>query len=195
MRNRNGSTCVWSGWAWWSPATAGSRWSGHAYPGDRPDVAVFAAVVDELVTRYRAMAAADDELTVVFDAGQNSAGNFANLAEVGLHFVGSLPPGDYPDLLALPARRRAVVDAERYGGLTAVETSVQALGAQRRVLLTHSPTLHAKQARGFDQTIAKATRGLTELARVLAGGKARRDRTRVEAQIAGSPGPAGWTGS
>jgi transposase len=157
---------------------------GHAYAGNRPDVAVFGAVVDELVTRYRAMAAADDELTVVFDAGQNSAGNFAHLAEVGLHFVGSLPPSDYPDLLALPTRRRTVVDAERYGGLTAAETRIEALGATRRVLLTHSPTLHAKQARGFEQTLAKATRALTELAGVLAGGKTRRDRTKIETQIA-----------
>jgi hypothetical protein len=77
---------------------------GHAYPGNRPDVSVFTAVVDELVARWRAIAAADHELTVVFDAGQNSADNFTHLAEVGLHFVGSLPPSDYPQLLALPAR-------------------------------------------------------------------------------------------
>ena len=156
---------------------------GHAYPGNRPDVAVFPAVVDELVTRYRGMAAADPDLTVVFDAGQNSAANFAHLGEVGLHFVGSLPPGDYPELLAVPARRRAVVDADRYGGLSAYETTVEALGATRRVLVTHSPNLHAKQARGFDQTLAKATRSLTELARVLAGGKGRRDRPALQAEI------------
>ena len=156
---------------------------GHAYPGNRPDVAVFTTVVDELVRRYRAMAAADSELTVVFDAGQNSAANFAHLAEVGLHFVGSLPPSDYPDLLAIPARRRSIVDPKRFGGLTAYETTVDALGATRRVLLTHSPNLHAKQARGFDQTLAKATRSLTELARVLDGGKGRRDRSALDAQI------------
>ena len=38
---------------------------------------VFPEVVDELVARYRALAAEDQDLTVVFDAGQNSAGNFA----------------------------------------------------------------------------------------------------------------------
>jgi transposase len=137
---------------------------GHAYPGNRPDVAVFAAVVDELVARYRGLAAADEQLTVVFDAGQNSAANFAHLADVGLHFIGSLPPSEHPELLARPARDRTSVDAGRYGGLTAYETRINALGAQRRVLLTHSPNLHAKQTRGFDQTIAKATLKLTELA-------------------------------
>jgi hypothetical protein len=29
---------------------------------------------------------------VTFDAGQNSQPNFARLAELGLHFVGSVPP-------------------------------------------------------------------------------------------------------
>ncbi len=91
---------------------------GHAYPGNYNDVKVFPEVVDELVARYRALAAEDQDLTVVFDAGQNSAGNFAHLADAGLQFVGSLPPSDYPDLLAIPARRLAVIDAGRFPGLT-----------------------------------------------------------------------------
>ena len=157
---------------------------GHAYPGNRNDVTIFPEVVDELVARYRAIAADDQELTVVFDAGQNSAGNFAHLADAGLQFVGSLPPSDYPDLLALPARRLTVIDAERFPGLTGYETTAEALGARRRVLLTHSGTLHARQSRGFDQTTGKATRKLAELAARLERGRTRRDRAAVEADIA-----------
>jgi transposase len=156
---------------------------GHPYAGNRPDVAVFPTIVDELVTRYRALAAEDAELTVVFDAGQNSAGNFAHLTDTGLHFVGSLPPSDHPELLALPASARHVVDPERFGGLSAHDTRATALGAQRRVILTHSPTLAAKQSVGFDQTLAKATRALGELAATLERGKARRDRAGVQAAI------------
>ena len=36
---------------------------------------------------------------MVFDAGQNSTGNFAHLTETGLHLVGSLPPSEHADLL------------------------------------------------------------------------------------------------
>jgi len=154
---------------------------GHAYPGNHNDVKVFPGVIDELVARYRAIAAADQELTVVFDAGQNSADNFTHLADAGLQFAGSLPPSGYPDLLAIPARRLAVIDAARFPGLTGYETRITALGAERRVILTHSATLHARQSRGFDQTIAKAARKLAELAAVLEGGRARRDRPGVEA--------------
>ena len=59
-------------------------------------------------------------MTVVFDAGQNSEDNFACLAGAGLHYIGSVPASDCPDLTALPASVRSVVDKDRFGGLTAL---------------------------------------------------------------------------
>lgn len=46
------------------------------------------------------------DLTVVFDTGKNSAGNFTDPADTGLGWVGTLPPSDHSGLLAVPARRR-----------------------------------------------------------------------------------------
>jgi transposase len=156
----------------------------HAYPGDRPDVTQFTAVVDELIVRYRHLAGDLDTLTLVYDAGQNSAPNQAEIEASGIGFVGSLPPSDHPILLAIPRTRYRIVDADRFGGLTFIDTTVTALGVTRRAVLTHSPTLHAAQARGFDQTLAKAQQRLTELAQRLARGKTRRSRAAVEADIA-----------
>src|SRR5271166_6668167 len=156
----------------------------HAYPGDRPDVTQFPTVIEELVTRYRALSTSVESLTVVYDAGQNSADNHAVIEESGLGFVGSLPPSDHPGLLALPASAYRPVDAERYPGLTCVDTEVTALGVTRRAVLTHSATLHAAQSRGFDQTLAKARKRLTELQSRLARGKTRRPRDAVESDIA-----------
>ena len=167
----------------------------HAYPGNRPDVTQFGEVLDELTTRYGALFdthrdgdPADKDKTplgptVVFDAGQNSAANFAHLAETGLHFVGSLQPSNFPDLLALPARRRHPVDPDRFPGLSAYDTRALVFGANRRVVLTHSANLHTKQSAGLDQTLAKATRDLGELAATLARGKTRRMPAAVQANI------------
>jgi transposase len=169
----------------------------HTYAGNRPDVTQFTDVLDELTARHRALfesqgngdgadvgeGGARQAPTVVFDAGQNSAANFAHLAETGLHFVGSLSPSDFPDLLALPSRRRRPVDPDRFPGLSAYDTRAPVFGIERRVVLTHSKTLHAAQSRGFDQTLAKTTRKLSELAATLARGKTRRDRTAVLAAI------------
>ena len=169
----------------------------HAYPGNRPDVTQFATMIDLLVARHAALAervgapATPDtpaeitpaEITVVFDAGQNSVVNFDHLARSGLAFVGSVPPSDCADLLAQPADARVVVDADRFGGLTALQTRREVYGTQRRTVLTHSPTLHQAQSRGFDQTLAKAGAKLSELADTLARGRTRRTRNKVTAAI------------
>jgi transposase len=156
----------------------------HPYAGNKPDVTQFAQIVTELVARWGALAASGDELTLVYDAGQDSEANQAHIEATSLHFIGSLPPSDHPELLAVSARRYRPVDAERYPGLTAFDTRGVALGAQRRLIVTHSATLHAKQVQGFDQTLASARRRLSELAERLARGKTRKDRAGVEAEIA-----------
>jgi transposase len=155
----------------------------HAYAGDRPDVTQFTAVIDELLARYRALCQQVESLTVVYDAGQNSAANHARIEQTGIGFVGSLPPSDHPGLLAIPTARYVAVDAARYPGLACVDTTVTALGVTRRAVVTHSPTLHAAQARGFDQTLAKARHRLAELQARLARGRTRRDRSAVEREI------------
>ena len=155
----------------------------HAYQGNHPDVTQFSAVIEELVVRFGRLAQASDTLTVVYDAGCDSADGQADIQVSPLHFVGSLRPSDHPDLLAIPAGRLRVVDAERFPGLTAVETRTMALGAERRVILTHSDTFHLRQARGFEQTLAKARRRLADLQARLARGRTRRPRQAVEAEI------------
>jgi transposase len=165
----------------------------HAYGGDRPDVTQFSTVVDELLARYQQLTAQVESLTVVYDAGQNSCDNHTLVEDAGIGFVGSLPPGDHPDLLAIAPARYSPVDDERYPGVRCVDTEVTALGVRRRAVVTHSPTLHDKQSRGFDQTLAKARRRLTELQATLARGRTRRGRAAVEAEITAICRPR-WVG-
>jgi transposase len=163
----------------------------HAYPGNKPDVTQFPDMISQLKTRYEQVCAAAGlpaaetaDMTVVFDAGQNSEANFAHLESAGLHWIGSVPASDCPDLTALPASKRAIVDSGRFGGLTAHDTRRAVYGAERRAILTHSPELRESQARGFDgTTLAKAGKKLDELAATLARGKTRRARDKVQAAI------------
>jgi transposase len=161
----------------------------HAYPGSKPDVTQFPQMIAALAARHADLAAAagqdGTEMTVVFDAGQNSEANFALLAGTNLRYVGSVPASDCRDLLALPADARTLVDKDRFGGLTAYDTRRVVYGTERRAILTHSPELHEHQARGFEgTTLAKAAKKLDELAAALARGKTRRGRDKVEAEIA-----------
>jgi transposase len=156
----------------------------RAYPGDRPDVTQFPELVGELVARFEGLGGGPADLTLVYDAGQNSEENYQLVDASPLHFVASLPPSDHPDLLAVPKSRYRVVDAARFPGLRAFETRKVVFGAERRIVVTHSENLHDKQSQGFDQTLAKAGRQLAELAARLGRGKGRKSRDRVEDEIA-----------
>jgi transposase len=165
----------------------------HAYPGNKPDVTQFPAMVEELVARFVTLvgagAPAEERLTLVYDAGQNSEDNYELLDRSKLSFVGSLPPSDHPDLLAAAKSRYRVVDKGRFPGLTAFETEKVVFGKQRRLVVCHSDGLHAKQSRGFDQTLAKAHRQLAEVQARLARGRTRKAKEKVEAEIAAIVAP------
>jgi transposase len=154
----------------------------RAYPGNRVDVTQFLPMIEELARRYTD-ALGPGGATVTFDAGQNSQPNFDRLAELGLHFVGSVPPSDHPGLLARPATDRHLVSAYAEERLTAFETTAVVLGRRRRVILTHSVGLHTAQQAGFAQTLRKASTALTGLAEKLARGRTRRPPARVQAEI------------
>ena len=161
----------------------------HAYPGNRPDVTQFSTLVSELVARFTTLLAdgegdEDERLTLVYDAGQNSEDNYETLDATPLHFVGSLPPSDHPDLLAVPQDRYRVVSESRFPGLSAFETQKVVFGQLRRLVVCHSEELHAKQSQGFTQTLAKATRQLGAVSERLSRGKTRKTRDQVAAEIA-----------
>jgi hypothetical protein len=155
----------------------GSRWDA---PGD-----TFTALVRRLADRHRALCAPPagaSAITVVVDAGQSSRLGPGNLD--GLHFVASLPPGDHPELLAVPASRRRAVEPARFPGVTAYDTRIRLAGVDRRAIALHSRQLHHAQARGLAQDLASATRRLDELAAALRQGEHGLSRERVLAEIA-----------
>jgi transposase len=144
-------------------------------------------MVTELARRFQALVGDEDgagRLTLVFDAGQNSEGNYDLLDSLPFHFVGSLPPSDHPDLLAVGKAGYRPVDEQRFPGLAAYESEKVVFGERRRVVLTHSEDLHAKQSAGFDQTLAKARRQLDSLQARLARGKTKKAKDKVEAEVA-----------
>jgi hypothetical protein len=107
---------------------------------------------------------ADPAPTLVFEEGQD--------AQVDLdavpHFVGALPLRDHPELRAAPAEARGPVDPERLPGVTALDVRRSVYKVPRRVVLTHSETLHTAQSRRFAQVPphARSQRDQTARARL-----------------------------
>ncbi len=153
----------------------------HTYPGNRHDASQFTAVLDALVTRWAEIGGQPGELTVTYDAGQNSADNHAHVEKSEIGWITSLSPSDHPDLCAIDDDQFDAVDG--FAGVTAHDTTATALGVTRRAIVTHSQSFHDAQARGFEQTLAKARRQLAELQARLARGNTRKNTAAVQTEI------------
>ena len=108
--------CGWSGWRWWSPATAACRWYRRAYPGNRPDVTQFSAVDGRAGRPLAAWPGTVAELTVVFDAGQRLGRQPGSPGRLRPALRRHPAASWHPDLLAIPASRYQPADQDRFGG-------------------------------------------------------------------------------
>jgi len=135
----------------------------QVYPGNQPDSVTFASVTDTLVERYRLLARELEDVTLVFDKGNNSQDNLAALADSPYHVVGSLVPTQHPELLAVPLRRLRRLRHPRLKGVSAYRTTKEVYGTTWTLVVTRSNSLLLGQLRGIAQHLRKRRRALAEL--------------------------------
>jgi transposase len=133
------------------------------YPGNQHDSMTFAQVLQELTQRYQALARHCQSITLVFDKGNNSARNQEILDASGFHFVGSLVPTHFADLLSLPPQKFQTLQDGRLKPTRALRVTRQLWGQERTLVITFSPELQRKQIRGIQQHLSKKRRALEEL--------------------------------
>ena len=105
------------------------------YPGNQPDAPTFSSLLDARAARWRELFARHGEdITLVFDKGNNSAANLAALEEGPHRFIGSLVPSQHPELLAVPNHRLQPLDGIE--GVRVWRTRHTVYGAERTVLVT-----------------------------------------------------------
>ena len=157
----------------------------HAYPGNRPDVTQFPEVVAELVERFGA------------------AGRIGRRAHLGLRRRPGLDrqPGAHGGQPAALRRlaptirspatswrwRRAATGSSTPRPSRACPHSKPALRSSAGTAGSWSPTRSActtQQVHGFEQTLSKARRQLTEITARLGRGKGRKTKEKVSAEIA-----------
>ena len=128
----------------------------HAYAGQPSRFIQFATMIDELVARYRDVVSsgrrADRRL-------RRRAGTPRRTSERSrrLRCTSSARCDRRITLICWPSTAPLPEGELRFDGVTAFESHAETLGGLRRVVVTHSQNLHAKQSAGFDQTLAKAS--------------------------------------
>ena len=133
------------------------------YPGNQHDSLTYAQCLQELTRRYQALARECQSMTLVFDKGNNSAGNQEILDASGFHFVGSLVPTHFADLLAIPLAKFRPLQNPLLQPTRALRATRELWGQTRTLVITFSPELQRKQIRGIEQHLAKKRRALDEL--------------------------------
>ena len=128
----------------------------HLYPGNQPDAPTFRSVLGELVERYRLFAQGVQDITLVFDKGNNAEDIIESVHDSPYHFVGSLVPTQHEDLLAIPWRKYRQLDPELFpAGVYAHRTKKKVYGRLFRVLVTYNENLFVAQTRTLDREITK----------------------------------------
>lgn len=160
----------------------------QVYPGSRPDSKQFESLTNDLARRYQTLAQHCQDITLVFDKGNNSEENLRRVEKGPFHFVGSLVPSQYSDLLAVPLDQFTPIHDPRCAGVRAYRTKREILGVERTVVVTYSENLFVGQVQGLTMHLTKTVRALKELQRRLLAKPAARGgkqitRTSAEKQV------------
>jgi transposase len=137
------------------------------YPGNHNDPTSFRSVVHELVDRYRLLARDAEDLTIVFDKGNNTEDTIQAISSK-YHVVGSLVQTHHPELLDVPRSKFRRLDEERFPDeLTAYRTTKDVFGRSFTVLVTYNENLFHAQVRTVEREVAKRQQKLQEYQRSL----------------------------
>ena len=132
------------------------------YPGNENDVTSFPKALGLLRERLLALGLPLEQLTIVFDRGNNSHDNFKLVDQGPNGYVAALSPASVGDLRDLPTSRYRVLTEGLMAGLPVYRTRRVVWGAERTVLLFISEELLDAQKRGLNQQLAKRIHDLED---------------------------------
>ena len=133
------------------------------YAGARSDMKTFAAFLQPLRERLRALAGTAEQWTLVFDAGASSQKNLESLEPGHDYYVTSVRPSSHRALLAEGAEHLAEVSLSSGNTVRAWRTRRRIAGKERDVVVVFSPQLYAGQLRGLHQHAVRVSEELKEM--------------------------------
>jgi transposase len=137
------------------------------YRGNHADVTAFRAALETLQKRYCDILQGTEDVTLVFDKGNNAKDVIKSFKDKPYHFVGALVPTQHPDLLAVPIKRFRKLRGGSLEGAKAYRTKKKAFGAERTVVVVFNPALYDAQLKTLKREIEKRRRRLQSLQRRL----------------------------
>jgi transposase len=116
-----------------------------------------------LLQRHQLLADHVQDITLIFDKGNNSQATIRALDGMPYHFIGSLVPSQHPELLTLPRQQLQPLAAAERAGVSSYRTTKVLFGKERTIVVTYNEKLFVAQSRTLLREIAKRQRLLGEL--------------------------------
>ena len=162
----------------------------HAiYPGNRGDSTEFGSITEDLVDRYQALRAGCEQVTLIYDKGNDSQTNQAAVDASPFSFVGSLKANQAPELLAVSRDQFAPVPG--FAGLSAYRTRRKVFGVERTVVVTYNEALFLGQWQGELVRLRKLQDRLHTIQRSVERGSRRPSVAALRQRVAAAVAKAG----
>lgn len=128
----------------------------QVYEGNCHDARLFPGLMQKIVARYLRLHTEAENVTLVFDKGNNSTANL-EWAEMNKVFcLGSLKPSHFPQFLEVPLSRFK----ERAGECRLYRTKAMVFERRRVVVVVYNPRTFARQRELFHRKLKDATQEL-----------------------------------
>lgn len=145
----------------------------QVYEGNIPDSKLFPIYLTKIRKRLENLNVHLEDITLVFDKGNNSEKAFNELDENKMHFVASLTPVYHKDLLEIPSSNFHTVEVNDKT-IRCYRTSKNLWGEKRTIIIYLSEKLKEGQIRGVERSVLKKIEKLKELRNKLKKSSARK---------------------
>jgi transposase len=134
----------------------------RVYEGNKVDSVQFPDSLSLVRERLETLVKGIEDLTVVYDRGNNSRDNQSLVDASEFHYVAALTPSQHAELMEVPVGEYSPLSEGRLGGVPAWRCRRKIWGAERTLVLFISEQLRAGQLRGLRQHLTKRLGQLQE---------------------------------
>ena len=135
------------------------------YPANIHDSKLFGELYSEMFQLLLSLKKGKEQLTLVFDKGNNSPENMEGVDRSSLYFVGTLSPAHHPALCQVPLsefKEIAIPEGDEEL-LFVYRTLLEVYGKERAVVVTYNSLTYRKKVHWMNRTIRKTKKKLQEL--------------------------------
>ncbi len=162
----------------------------HVYEGNTVDSRCFPSMLTRIRERLEGLALDVKDVTLVYDKGNHSLANQAQVDDAPFGYVASLIPAHHQSLMKIPLERYRASGEGALGHVPLLRLRRKIWGRQRTAVLFWSEQLHAGQVRGLhqhlDRRLAKLAEWKSRLAKPNSGPRsAQAARKQVDALTSG----------